>query len=286
MINLYTSSTNSFGKKSTANSQSSMIFTWLTSRMHLTLTRHLLITAFVVLVITQSGLAQPMWQSFDTSEGSSGSAVVDRPTGTVSGDLMVIGLMFEKGTDVAVTPPSGWTLILRTNHSTVIGMATYYKIAGGAEPTTYSFAMTNGPKWAIGNSRITGANTAIPINISGGAAGASGNPTAPSVTTTFGNTLVLAFFTNKSSSLYSGVNTERYDDPNSAGSLPSNMMATNVQVNAGSTPTHTPTVTSAEWCAQQIAITDASSCLTGTWLGATSSDWFEDSNWCNGIEPT
>jgi hypothetical protein len=28
------------------------------------------------------------------------------------------------------------------------------------------------------------------------------------------------------------------------------------------------------------------SCNTGTWLGGTSSDWFDANNWCGGVVPT
>jgi MSHA biogenesis protein MshQ len=202
--------------------------------------------------------AQPVWQSRTTAVGSGNSASVARPGGTVQGDLLVAGITIEKGTDVAITA-TGWTLIRRTNQSTDVGMATYYKVAGASEPANYSFTLTNSPKWAIGISRITNAYTVSPVNASNGAGAnnSSVNVDAPSVTTTRANTLVLAFYTNKKHATFTphATTTERYDQPNSAGGLPSNMMATFVQATAGATGAKRANASEGErWVAQQVAI--------------------------------
>ena len=91
----------------------------------------------LVLLICFSGqaLAQapPTHETSATAVGTSDTATVNKPSGTVEGDLLVVGLMFEKGSAVSPTPPAGWTLIGRTNNSEDIGMATYYKVAGASE---------------------------------------------------------------------------------------------------------------------------------------------------------
>jgi hypothetical protein len=202
--------------------------------------------------------AQPVWQSSSTAIGSSGTATVAKPAGTVQGDLLVAGIMIEKGSQVSITA-TGWTLILRTNQSTDVGMATYYKVAGASEPANYSFTLTNTPKWSIGISRITNAYTVNPINASNGAAGnnSSVNVDAPSVTTTRTNTLVLAFYTNKKHATFTpnATTSERYDHPNTSGGLPANMMATFVQAAAGATGTKRARASEGErWVAQQVAI--------------------------------
>jgi len=76
-------------------------------------------------------------------------------------------------------------------------MATYYKIVGVSEAAVDTFMFTNSPKWAIGISRITGANTSSPINASQDSTRAVSQAltVAPSITTTVANTLVLAFYT-------------------------------------------------------------------------------------------
>src|SRR5688572_3328177 len=202
--------------------------------------------------------AQPVWQSSSTAVGKLKDIIVAKPAGTVQGDLLVVGIMLEKGSTSSITTPAGWTLIRRTDQSTNAGMGTYYKWAGASEPATYDFETSNSSKWAAGMSRISGAHTLSPINASNGASGTSGTSvTAPTVTTTRPNTLVLAFYTNKKHATYApaGTTTERYDAPNSVEGLPSNMMATFVQATAGATGNRVATASEGEaWVGQQIAI--------------------------------
>jgi RHS repeat-associated protein len=196
-----------------------------------------------------------------TATGTSGTATVSKPTGTVAGDLLVVGLAFEKGSDVALTPPSGWTLIRRTDQSSNVGYATYRKAAGASEGASYAFALTNSPKWSIGSCAIAGADTTTPIDVHNGASGVSGNPSAPSLTTTGASRLVLAFYANKKPATYSSYTppaVERWDAPNVSGGLPSNALASYEQPAAGATGAKSATVGEpAEWVAQQIAIAPA-----------------------------
>jgi RHS repeat-associated protein len=196
-----------------------------------------------------------------TATGSSAGATVNKPTGTVAGDLLIVGLAFEKGSDVAITPPSGWTLIRRTNQSTDVGYATYRKSAGGSEPASYAFGLSNSPKWSIGSCAIAGADQTTPIDVHNGATGSSGNPSAPSLTTTGPNRLLLAFYANKKAATYSNYTSpalERFDAPNPAGGLPSNALASYELPAAGASGAKSAVPSEQEkWVAQQIAITPA-----------------------------
>jgi RHS repeat-associated protein len=205
-----------------------------------------------------------------TAIGTSGSATVNKPTGTVAGDLLVVGLAFEKGSDVTITPPSGWTLIRRTNQSSNVGYATYRKTAGASEPSSYSFFFVgNEPKWSIGSCAIAGAHATAPIDVQADASGVSGNPSAPSVATTGPSRLVLAFYANKKPATYSSYTppaVERWDAPNPPGGLPSNALASYEQPAAGATGAKTATVgEQAEWVAQQIAIAPGPSITRFRW---------------------
>jgi RHS repeat-associated protein len=197
-----------------------------------------------------------------TATGSSGTATVNKPTGAIAGDLLVVGLAFEKGSDVAITPPSGWTPIRPTNQSSNVGYATYRKTAGLSEPASYAFSLTNSPKWSIGACAIAGADATAPIDVHNGASASSGNPSAPSITTTGPQRLVLAFYANKKPTTYSNYAApavERWDVPNVPGGLPSNAMASYTQATAGATGPKSATAgEQAEWVAQQIAIAPAS----------------------------
>src|SRR6185503_8421065 len=180
---------------------------------------------------------------------SGNTATVNAPSGVTSGNLLVVGLMYDFGS-TTITAPTGWTPVLQQG-STNVGMATFYHIAGGSEPPSYSFIFSNNPNWAIGISRITGAKTTNPINVS-----ASTNTgtavTAPSIMTTLPYTLVLAYYTNRNNGMYSpdGSTNEQYDEPNST--RPSNMLATFEQAGTGATGDKIATTSSGNWVGQQI----------------------------------
>ncbi len=202
----------------------------------------------------------PVIKSFETAVGAgSNPATVNKPAGTTKGDLLIVGLMFEKGSSTTPTPPSGWTLIRRDNKSNYVGMATYYKVAGSNEPMAYTFTMTNGPKWSIGITRVEGADANNPINAHGGDSGHDDDDDvkAPSITTNVTNALVMAFYTNKKDATWtppSGT-TELYDRPNTQQGLTSNMMAYYVKAQPGATGSKTAKPSKEEvWVAQQIAI--------------------------------
>jgi RHS repeat-associated protein len=204
-----------------------------------------------------------------TATGSSGSAAVSKPTGTLAGDLLVVGLAFEKGSDVAIQAPSGWTLIRRTNQSSNVGYASYRKLAGASEPTSYSFTLTNSPKWSIGSCAIAGANATTPIDVHADASGSSGNPSAPSVTTTGPSRLLLAVYANKKAATFSNYTApaaERWDAPNVPGGLPSNALASYTQATAGASGAKSATASeAAEWVAQQVAIAPGPSISRFLW---------------------
>jgi hypothetical protein len=211
---------------------------------------------FSVATMAQAQLLPTVLTSVRT-DGLSGNATIDKPDGTAAGDLLVAGIALEKGEDAQINPPNGWTLIRRTDNGTDAGLATYYKIAGASEPASYEFGLT-GQKWAAGITRITGADIANPIQASSGGIGGVANVTAPSLTTTKVNALVLAFFTNKKGTTYTPPfgTTEIYDAPNTEGGGPSQMLATFAQVLPGETGNQIAIPHVREKCAaQQVAIT-------------------------------
>jgi hypothetical protein len=204
--------------------------------------------------------AVPVIKSFETAIGSGSSKPpkVNKPTGTKAGDLLVVGMMFEKGTNTTPSAPAGWTLVRRDNESNNVGMATYYKVAGSNEPSSYTFGLTNGPKWSLGITRIEGADLTNPVDVHNGASGGpSFNADAPSITTTVCNALVMAFYTHKKDATWTepAGTTELYDRPNNQQGLTANMMSYYTQVDAGITGTKTATASISDvWVAQQLAI--------------------------------
>lgn len=205
----------------------------------------------------------PQYQSHVTVSTGTGNLVFNKPSGTAQGDLLIVFMGFEKGSDVAITPPSGWTLVQRINSGTDNGAAAYYKMAGSSEPASYTFTLTNSPKHAGGIVRYSGVDSVNPINVSATNSGTSStSQVAPSVTTTVNNAKVLVYYTSKKPATYTpaATTTERWDAPNTADGLPSNMMADFEQVTAGATGTKTATASEAEvWQTITVALTPADS---------------------------
>ncbi len=122
------------------------------------------------------------------------SLTINKPTGTVSGDVMIAAITVRPYT-ATITAPSGWTLIRQTSQSTgtTSTQATYWKAAGGSEPTSYAFTFSASTGSAGGISTFYNINTTNPINAENGQATASSLTHAtPSVTTTVANTMLVA----------------------------------------------------------------------------------------------
>ena len=142
-----------------------------------------------------------------------------KPAGTSQNDVMIASVAFQNGSDVAVTVPSGWNLIRRTNSTNSHGLATYYKVAGSSEPSNYAFSISGGDRWSVGISSFRNVSTSTPIDAENGQAnGSSATVTASAVTTTVGGTMLVGSFTTKEGAVsgntfnaYSNSLTEAYD---------------------------------------------------------------------------
>jgi hypothetical protein len=66
---------------------------------------------------------------------------LSKPDSVSSEDLMLASIVVNGGSAVGIMPPSGWTLIQRTNNDVNVTLDTYWKIAGASEPGTYSWLM-------------------------------------------------------------------------------------------------------------------------------------------------
>jgi hypothetical protein len=133
----------------------------------------------------------------------SGSVSVssNKPTGTASGDLLIaFYLGASTGAPTTVGNQAGFTLIrARTDLSAgfYYQAAAYYRVADGSEGASFTFTeTTTGPSGSdLIINRVTGAAASSFINASNDSltTAAVNNPTAPSVTTTVANTLLLVY---------------------------------------------------------------------------------------------
>ena len=151
----------------------------------------LIIGALLLLCAAEAAQAQVGYRAAanarQNSNVSGGTITVNKPAGTVSGDVMVASLAVVTNA-VTVATPAGWTLITSVNQTAgnTSRLYAWYKVAGAAEPANYAWTFTGahgGAVAAIGT--FTGVDTAAPIDVFTSQTTASGTAhTALSVTST------------------------------------------------------------------------------------------------------
>jgi hypothetical protein len=196
---------------------------------------------------------------------------ISKPSGTASGQVMVASVSW--ASSAAMTPPSGWTLVADTSAAAgSVRQATYVKVAGASEPTSYTFTWSTRPNASGGITTYSGVNATVPVDASADATGASGNPVAPAVTTSSANDRVIVAAASDAVTSFTTASgtTERFDI---ASGSSTQELADFAQATAGATTakTQVPAVTTGSWTAQTIALRDASTAGLSVSTGATAS---------------
>jgi hypothetical protein len=142
------------------------------------------------------------------------SLTIAKPASVAVGDLLLAQITFEKGkdagTDAQITP-AGWTLVRRTNaqnhpNGTDLGQAIFYKVAGAAEPASYTFPFNQAVKAVGGIIRYSGVNLLHPngpIVTSSGNSGDSSTLTALGINVAENTRLVALFGFKKKDTMLS-----------------------------------------------------------------------------------
>jgi hypothetical protein len=116
------------------------------------------------------------------------------PIGTAAGDVMIAAVTTTPSS-VPITAPAGWTLIQAVTQATATSnrVSTYYRVAGVAEPSAYTWPLSTAHAGAAGGiASFSGVDNVSPINVSLGQATASSlNHAAPSITTTVANAMLV-----------------------------------------------------------------------------------------------
>jgi hypothetical protein len=103
-----------------------------------------MVTALLLLALpaSEAGAAIAYRDDSSTSVNTATSINATRPAGTLADDVMVAAIAVRGGTGTTITPPLGWTLVRRTDSTTTISQAIYWKLAGtpGADPGPYPSA--------------------------------------------------------------------------------------------------------------------------------------------------
>lgn len=101
-----------------------------------------------------------------TSSATANSVVVNKPTGTVDGDVMIAVFNHATGTtDMALTAPAGWTVIGTAGINGDLNGKAWYKVAS-SEGASYTFTSSTSNDGVIMIASYSGVNTTTPINTS------------------------------------------------------------------------------------------------------------------------
>jgi hypothetical protein len=186
------------------------------------------------------------------------SLQVNKPAAAVEGDLLTAQIVFLKGSDITVTAPAGWTLVVRTNSGSDIGSAIFRKFAGAAEPASYTWNFSQSVQAVGGMLAYSGVDPLNPIVASTGASGASGNLVAPSIASETDSWLIAFFGIKKRTSLSRpGGMTERYYHANNGDEVTAKA-ADEASPLANPTGTRASTPGSSDkWVAQSVTLRSA-----------------------------
>jgi hypothetical protein len=126
------------------------------------------------------------------------SVTVAHPT-CAAGDVMVAAIAMGNtgaATNPVFTPPSGWTLVRRSDHGNDTALLVYWHAVVAAEPTTYTWqfsTMIEGVAWI---SCYENVDLTTPIDVEQGGVIATTGPSyaAPSITPTRPNTMLVVTY--------------------------------------------------------------------------------------------
>ena len=133
----------------------------------------------------------------NTTTGSNAATIaVTKPAGVIANDVLIAQIRDTQGTGVTIATPAGWTKIIQTNNSSNFGQAIYYKVATGSEPASYSWSVSPSDKLGGSILAFRGVSTSTPIDVFAGqsTAGKQTSVTAPSLTTTVANAMLVALY--------------------------------------------------------------------------------------------
>ncbi len=197
--------------------------------------------------------------------------VVNRPTGTSSGHVLLAGVTVAGGTGVTVTPPSGWTLVRRTDNSTNLSLITYVRVAGASEPASYTWTLSPSSRAAGSILRFTGVNTTSPIDVSAGQSTTNNSHpyrvVAPTMSTTGDAEALAGFYAVGAGTTFSNNSllTDEVDVRNTNASGPSLRGADGIQATTGATGTSYATAgAGGQMVAQHIALRPTGASVYGT----------------------
>ena len=179
--------------------------------------------------------------TFVCNSANTTTIVLVAPAGVAATDVVEAVIFVSDGTGTSITPPTGWTLVNRTDNGTVGGMAVYWAL-GNVASYTFSLGGNNGNMgFAIA---YIGVDNTTPMDAAGvGQANASSATiTAPSITTVTANAMLVGFFGINSVSTFTAVFGTIEKSGSCAGDLNAALAGADaIQATAGASGTKTET---------------------------------------------
>jgi hypothetical protein len=150
-----------------------------------------------------------------SGNGNITSITVNKPTGVVSGDVMIAAVDATTSSSLASTDPSfPWTQVTATAYgsgSTTSDVTSFVRVAGSSEPASYSFGVASGTAHiAAGISAYRGVSNSTPIDATNTSnTGTSAAPATSSITSVTNQTKVIEVYGS------TAVNPQTYTPPTS-----------------------------------------------------------------------
>lgn len=130
-----------------------------------------------------------------TGSGNADNLTLARPAGVVAGDFLVAQLSIRGGTGVSIgSVPAGWTLVNRSDSGTQVVQAIYARTVGtlASEPASYTWGFSRN-RFVAALVALRGVDSATWAVAAAATSGAT-SISAPSVTTSTANSLLLGLY--------------------------------------------------------------------------------------------
>ena len=123
-----------------------------------------------------------------------GTLTIQRPVGTVAGDVLLARISNRNHATAVVTPPSGWVSLRSDQSASQLKSWVFYKVAGASEPGSYGFAIDQTSNMAGSVVTFANVDTQNPIDThSGQKNGLTSVFASPAITTSAGNGVAVWF---------------------------------------------------------------------------------------------
>jgi hypothetical protein len=140
---------------------------------------------------------QPSVVGVSSAAPGSTSVIINKPSGTLAGELLVFAIGVQSSS-LVVTPPTshGTWILVRSDSNADRAQAVYQKVADSSEPSSYNFTISTGNFGQAAMVAIANQNASSPIDATSlGTAGFVSSVTIAAPATTSQKDLNLVFFT-------------------------------------------------------------------------------------------